>query len=647
MFTRFLLVGLAIALALTALSPQPRSHAQSTAPVVVEIKFRSASLALSDPAVASYAHEIDTLVNLYVGLVDIDRTDTTRIIPALAESWDMINNGRTYIFHLREDVYWVRYNASTHQTERLRVVDAHDVVYSVYRVCSDYDNGYYATDVVGPWIVGCSLGQDGADPARVVQVKALDDFTVEFQLTEEGLLFQSIATLWTLFPVAREEYEGNGGLITNGPYVWGRNNTLIRNPYFPDELWAGGNIDQVIVRGETSQTWAARTRYIPTDADPNLVFSIPSFVRYMGFSVDRPPLDNVHVRRALATSISREPYVQNPDYGSGAEPLYHFAPEQLFGGLPSTAVGVGYNLDYARAELAAAGYPNCVGLPAIYVQSSNLDYLRQQWAALGCAADQILAGGVAPTIGNKSARRLLPEQRAHVFDANGFAPDYNDVDNYMDIIECGPNNTLNRPCSEIDSKIRQARISTDPAERMALYRELQEDLFGVEGDFPLIPLTLPFDRWYVQPWFHGPHGSNGAVHGERFDYYTVDTALREQMGAQVPTVAAPSSGGGGTTPVTPATPRPTLDPNAPPLPDFDLGAATCRLLTLYRVALRNAPAQTAEVVRYVDYGVVLDGVARAVDADGADWWQVADGGWVNGLVVREATVCFGLPVVVD
>lgn len=657
MFKKLLLLTLALIWVAGLISPAPATHAQGpSAPVVLELEPRTFLPYLADPFVATNAHEVDTLANLYVGLLDIDRTDSTRIIPYLADSWDIINDGLTYRFYLRDDVYWVRYDAATDTIERLRPVDAHDVVYAVHTVCSTYDNGYYATDVVGPWLVGCALAQDGADPNRVMEVTAIDDYTVEMNLTTKGLLFQSIATLWTLYPIAREQYEEGAGLMTSGPFVYNLGtNTFIRNPYFPSDLWGGGNVDRVVMRSATPKDWetgrVARLRAVPDGLDPALVYSMPTFVQYLGFSVDRPPLDNVHVRRALATSLPRDPFLASNAYGDAAEPLYHFAPYQLFGGLPSTAAGVGFDLDYARAELEAAGYPNCEGLPTLYIQSNTVDlsYFRDAWAALGCSAEQIAVGGAAPQIGDNTARRLLPEERAHVFEANGWAPDYNDVDNYMDLIECGPNNTLNRPCTELDTKIERARTSTDPAERLILYRELQDDLFGPAGEFPLVPLVLPIEHWAVQPWFLGPHGTNGLVHGERYDYYSVDVDLREQMAESIPTAAAPTTSDGTTGTATPSAPAtttpsvPTPNPNAPALPPFDLDAPTCRLLTLYRVVIRSAASVDGVAVGYVDYAQVLNGVARAVDEAGRVWWQLDTGGWVYELVVRETNACFDLP----
>lgn len=49
-------------------------------------------------------------------------------------------------------------------------------------------------------------------------------------------------------------------------------------------------------------------------------------------------------------------------------------------------------------------------------------------------------------------------------------------------------NYLGRECSEVDNLIVEAAATFDPAKRTELYSEIEEILFGPEGEFPIVPL---------------------------------------------------------------------------------------------------------------------------------------------------------------
>jgi len=124
------LLGMVAALALTACggdddAPTPLSTAtrvpQSTAvptdtstPIPVSVEKRGGTLTVGSVGAApnldingrSSLQTILQIGSAYNGLVETDPLDNTSIIPGLAERWELSSDGKTYTFHLRNNVRW-------------------------------------------------------------------------------------------------------------------------------------------------------------------------------------------------------------------------------------------------------------------------------------------------------------------------------------------------------------------------------------------------------------------------------------------------------------------------------------------------------------------------------------------------------------
>ena len=58
---------------------------------------------------------------------------TGDLVPRLAREWDVSADGLVWTFRLRDNVYWVRYDPQGGDSEKMRMVTAHDVVYGTQR----------------------------------------------------------------------------------------------------------------------------------------------------------------------------------------------------------------------------------------------------------------------------------------------------------------------------------------------------------------------------------------------------------------------------------------------------------------------------------------------------------------------------------
>ncbi|MBN1285728.1 MAG: hypothetical protein JXB47_10040 [Anaerolineae bacterium] len=350
-------------------------------------------------------------------------------------------------------------------------------------------------------------------------------------------------------PDVAEKWTRPGNIITNGPYVlenWATaaSYTLLRNPHIPDDLRGPGNIERVHVRAMDSfnrrfdfyMTHLSDNNAIPFDERRGFINARPGeviirsdqVVYYIGFASDKPPFDDVHVRRAFAAAIDRAAFVEEQREGWDL-PMVHFAPPGIFGAPPLDEVGVGYDPDYARAELAEAGYPGCAGFPALkatlYYGQGWLRFAQRSWeSVLGCPEDLVEVESVdSYSVFDEAVSGSLPaESRPHLW-INGWRPDYPDENNWVgDVLWCGNLTDFNRPCSAVDDLIVQARATADPDTRLALYRRIESGFFGKEGSMPFAPLFVGNDYLVVKPWLTGPFETDGISGGEHYDWYTID-----------------------------------------------------------------------------------------------------------------------------
>jgi oligopeptide transport system substrate-binding protein len=84
------------------------------------------------------------------------------------------------------------------------------------------------------------------------------------------------------------------------------------------------------------------------------------FSRFLIFNFARPPIDNLHLRRAVAMAVPWSRLVDEPDYFSAS-----LVPRAIPGYLP---LSIPYDPDTARAELALAGYPGGRGLGTLLIR---------------------------------------------------------------------------------------------------------------------------------------------------------------------------------------------------------------------------------------------------------------------------------------
>jgi oligopeptide transport system substrate-binding protein len=542
--------------------PTPAEHQQE--PITAR-EAEPGDITTLDPQLASDELSINPLENLFLGLTDNNPDQPGNIMPELATSWTYNTDGTVWTFTLRNDVPWVRWDPVNHTGEVVRMVTAGDVVYGVKRACDPRLNSIYGASMVAQIVKGCdktwAIQPSNLTDADLdmVQVKALDDTTVQFTLNYGVGYFLNQTSLWVMRPVPRETIEQYGdhwtdvgNIVTNGPFVLdelvtGTDRVFLRNPFLPKDMAGPGNIERMQVT-VVSDIGTMLTLYEQNQLDispvpasvlqsalqGSLANQVKTFsnmgVYYIGFTIDKPPFDDVHLRHAFSASIDRQAFIQQVNGGLG-DPMIHFTPPNVFGAPPIDQVGVGYNPDYARQELAQSNYPDCKGLPNLEIW---LFGGGEEWAKfintsvtreLGCPSNLFTVETAVPLA--KLNRNLPAQDRPNMWSL-GWLPDYLDANNYLnDVLYCtSMNDYSNRPCSAVDDLILQAARDQDPQKRVELYSTIEDEFFGTDGVFPIIPLYMERSYALIKPWYTGPFETDGIVGGQHWGDYTIDQTMQ-------------------------------------------------------------------------------------------------------------------------
>ena len=464
-----------------------------------------------DPNLASSVDTARVADQLFSGLVDL--SPEFDIVPVLARTWELSEDGRQYIFHLRRDARWSDGMPLT----------AHDFEFSWKRVLDPAtgaaENAEYLYNLKGAQ----AFQQGQTSTAEAVGVRAIDDFTLRVELEEPVGYFLHLLTYSVTMAIPRHVVLTHGAdwarpehLVTHGPFrleAWKplKSIVLVRDPQYVGQF--SGNLERVeltLLGGEASieELLAAyeADRYEIGPVTGNLLdrvrqqhpreyYTAPTAVStYLAFNATRPPFDDARVRRALAHAIDRREIADVLANGLPVPGLGGLVPP----GLPGHSPNIGLAFDPARARqlLAEAGYPGGRGFPEIEAMVPGggdftpvlNQYLEEQWRA-------ILGVRVVWRMPDFAQYRAdLLAGTPHLYRMSWVA-DYPDPDNYLRL-------ALHQPYSRwhndrFEQLLESARRMTDPAERMKFYQAADRLLMDEAG---LIPLTYERYHGLLKPW---------------------------------------------------------------------------------------------------------------------------------------------------
>ena len=526
-----------------------------------------------DPQLAMDVSSVDVVENLFVQLTNYD-LETAAMVPEAATRWQISDDGLTYTFHIRTDIPWVKHDPATDTTTqevdsqgKPRFLSAHDFVYGIKRACDPHTGAYYSS-IVAPLLKGCSQVLFAQDPKNVpaqlwdaIGVSAPDDETLVIELEFPAGYFLPMTSMWTLAAVPHWAIEAHGkewieagNIVTNGRYVlheWEHDvrRTFARNPLLPQDLQGDGNIERLVVTVVPEKEigydlWLdakVDASCIPEDQLQSHLQRFPEeteqisdlAVSYISFRMSKPPFDDPRVRRAFSAAFDRETFANDVLHGQGL-PMIHFAPPGIFGAPPIDEVGLGFDPEFARQQLAEAGYPDCQGLPRVTLlghsgRDTLLKYAQAQWVEhLGCSEHQIRIEQLPWGDVLMLTEADVPDVEAPHMWTMGWVPDYPDENNWVgDVMWCKGANPWKRTCNEIDDLIVQARQEPIPQRRVELYRQIEDMFFGPQGETPFFPLSVRMDFTARHTWLEITPAPFG---GEQWYHWTIDQQV--QLAAQ-------------------------------------------------------------------------------------------------------------------
>ena len=458
-----------------------------------------------DPTRMEGYYSYCVISQLLSGLVEL--SPEMEAIPDAVRSWEVLEGGRKYIFHLRDDVRW---------SDGVPVT-AGDFEYAWKRVLDPVAGLVWANllyDVKG----ARAFHQGDASDPDSVGVRALDESTLLVELEEPTGYFLHL--LANFLPVPRHVIEAHGeawtevgNIVTNGPFrleTWrpGEFMVLVRNPEYHGQFT--GNVERVEVC--LLPEWSARLtmyeadrldvlslyRLPPSERErvrqrhPGEYVSVPELATfYIGFDVSRPPFDDPRVRRAFVLATDRAKLADVVLRGYGSPATGGFVPP----GMPGHSVGIGlpYDPEQARQLLAEAGYSGGHGFPVVDALVPETDVpqsecLRTQW--------QENLGVEIPWESMEWAMFLDKRDREppHML-LLPWRADYPDPDNFLR--ESGFLHWTRWWNKAYNMLIEKARRITDQEERMKLYR--QADRVLIE-EAPIMPLIYSRQGLLVKPW---------------------------------------------------------------------------------------------------------------------------------------------------
>ncbi len=274
-----------------------------------------------DPQQATDGTSFEVIADYTDGLMQMDADGAA--VPALAESYDVSDDGMTYTFYLRE-AYW----------SNGEQVTANDFVYAWQRavdpdIASEY--AYMLSDI--GQIVNADEIISGEVDKSELGVTAVDDMTLEVQLNVPVSYFLSLMYFPTYYPVNQEFCESCGDTFGTSPDTVLSNGAFVLTDYEPaatafelvknDDYWDAENVSlagldyQVIQDSQTAlmnyQSGDLDITLLSGDVieqvedDPEFDSIGAGYLWYVSPNMDGvPELDNLNIRMALTMAIDRE-----------------------------------------------------------------------------------------------------------------------------------------------------------------------------------------------------------------------------------------------------------------------------------------------------------------------------------------------------
>ena len=494
-----------------------------------------------DPALNSAVDGANYILFAFDNLLKMDKDG--KVVPGLAEKYEVSDDQLTWTFHLRDGLKWSDGSALT----------ADDFVYSWQRLVDPNVAAPYAQTVLG-MVEGYddAVGKPDADGNTTVdpdptklKVEAPDDKTLVVHMAKPTPYFDKLAAFASLSPVKKEVVEANPDgwsidpktYVSTGPFKltgWEPGSYLMfeknENYWDADSIKLDGI--KCLLMQDQNATFSAyesgdalMIKDVPTQEITTLKdrsdFHIDPIIGtyYLDLNTTLDEFKDPKVREALSLALDRK-YISETITAGTYTPASGFVSEGVtdWNGTAwqdnitdkSAYINIddhAGNLAKAKELLKEAGYENGVGLPEMVYSTNDAsyhkkiaEYLQQAWGELGLKVQVNIV----------EWKSFTPQRRSGNYQIarDGWVMDYNDPSNILELALTGNgNNNAKYSNPEFDALMSKAATEKDPQTRFG-YLHQAEDF--IMKDTAMVPL-LYYNDFYLQSdkitgsW-HSPDG---------------------------------------------------------------------------------------------------------------------------------------------
>jgi oligopeptide transport system substrate-binding protein len=479
----------------------------------------------------STVYEAHILRDLYEGLVVYDAR--AKVVPGMAESWTISDDGLTYGFKLRADAKWSNGDPVT----------AGDFVYSLRRIMDPATGAKYA-NILYPVKNAEKINKGEAGP-EALGVRAPDARSLEITLESPTPYFLELLTHQTGLPVhpASLERHGDdfvkpGNMVSNGAYslaefIPNAHVKVVKNPNFHDA--AKVKIDTVFFyptedRGAALRRFQAGEIHSNNDAPTEQIafmretlgaqFRVAPYLGtyYYAVKADKAPFSDRRVRRALSLLIDRE-FLAEEIWGGTMVPGYSFVPpgignydEPAYADYKETSMID--REDEAIALLAAAGFGPDKPLE-VEIRYNTSENHKNTAVAI---ADMWKPAGIDVKMLNtdtKTHYAVLRDKGDFDVARAGWIGDYSDPQNFLFMVESDNDgfNYAGYDNPDYDALMDEAARTVDLAARAKILKRAEEIFMR---DLPFIPLLYYSSLSLVSDKLRGWQDNIQNVHASRW-----------------------------------------------------------------------------------------------------------------------------------
>ncbi|WP_048306315.1 peptide ABC transporter substrate-binding protein [Halomonas sp. PR-M31] len=460
--------------------------------------------------------ESQVLMDVYEGLVK--KAPDGEILPGMATSWKVSEDGKTYTFTMRDGAKW----------SDGKPVTAEDFVFG-WRNMLDPENASKYAYMLYP-VANAKAVNVGDKPLDALGVKSLDDGkTFEVTLNSPTPYFIQLLTHYTAYPAPKHTAEKYGkqwvklgNIATNGafkPTQWVSQSriTAVKNPqYYEADQVA---LDQVNYH-TTEDRNAGVSRFRAGELDvlreypssryqwlkdnlPDATHMAPylgSYYYVLNHRKGRPTADK-RVREALNLAARRNVIAKQIMAGT-------FLPSQSLVAKGTANYDVqtmdlsedmDARMEKAKQLLEEAGYGpgNPLNLRLRYNTSDEHKKIAvamaAMWRPLGINVEMV----------NSEATVHYQTIQQGDFDVAraGWVADYNDAENFLTLLKSGVGNNYGAYANpEFDALLEEASTTLDAAERETLLEQAEQLAMN---DYAIVPLLYYVSRNLVNPKMRG------------------------------------------------------------------------------------------------------------------------------------------------